>query len=77
MTHISALSGLRKGLWGVIACACEDKDVNEPADRAQKAPSAARLAVPIADIVQNASSHKKAAALGAIFGAHCTPVWII
>lgn len=64
----------RKNLRDLIACACEDKDVNEPADRARKAPSASRLAVAIADIVQNSnSSHKKAAALGAIFGAHGTP----
>jgi hypothetical protein len=63
----------RRNLRDLIACACEDKDVKEPADRARKAPSASRLAVAIADIVQNANSHKKAAALGAIFGAHGTP----
>ena len=63
----------RRNLRDLIACACEDKDVNESADRVRKAPSASRLAVAIADIVQNANSHKKAAALGAIFGAHGTP----
>jgi hypothetical protein len=63
----------RRNLRDLIACACEDKDVNESADRVRKAPSASQLAVAIADIVQNANSHKKAAALGAIFGAHGTP----
>jgi hypothetical protein len=62
----------RKNLGDLIACACGDKDVNESADRVRKAPSASRLALAIADIVENASS-KKAAALGAIFGAHGIP----
>jgi hypothetical protein len=59
----------RANLRDLIACACANKDVSESADRVRKAQSASRLAVTIADIVQNASS-KKAAALGAIFGAH-------
>jgi hypothetical protein len=59
----------RANLRDLIACACANKDVSESADRVRTAQSASQLAVTIADIVQNASS-KKAAALGAIFGAH-------
>jgi hypothetical protein len=59
----------RANLRDLIARACAGQDVNESADRVRKAQSASQLAVTIADIVQNARS-KKAAALGAIFGAH-------
>jgi hypothetical protein len=60
----------QRNLGDLVAIACQGQDVTESADRVRKAESASPLAVAIADIVQKANSHGKAAALGAIFGAH-------
>jgi hypothetical protein len=60
----------QKNLRDLISAACRDQDVTESADRVRNAESASPLAAAIANIVQNAKSQKKAAALGALFGAH-------
>jgi hypothetical protein len=60
----------QRNLGDLVTIACQGQDVTESADRVRKAESASPLAVAIADIVQKANSHRKAVALGAIFGAH-------
>jgi hypothetical protein len=60
----------RQNLRDLAAAACRDQDVAGPAERVRTAPSAAPLAVAIADIVEHSGGSKKAAVLGAIFGAH-------
>jgi hypothetical protein len=60
----------QRNLGDLVAIACQGQDVMESADRVRKVESASPLAVAIADIVQKADSHRKAAALGAVFGAH-------
>ena len=60
----------QRNLRDLAAAACQDREVAELADRVRKAESASPLAVAIANIVENARNNKKAAVLGAIFGAH-------
>jgi hypothetical protein len=62
----------RNNLADLIVAACADQDVSGLADRVRNAISASSLATAIADIVQKANSHRKAAALGAVLGAHGT-----
>jgi hypothetical protein len=70
LRHAGLTDQDRANLGDLVAIACRDQDVTEAADRVRKAEAASPLAVAIADIVENAQNHRKAAALGAIFGAH-------